>query len=392
VSRFLLVVPPFTGHVTPLVGVAEELRGRGHDVAWVGDGAMLTSLLRGAWPVYDCGPAPLAPRPPELRGFAALQHLWENVLVPLTESMEPVVCQAVRRSQPDVVICDQQALAGALVAERFGIPWATSASTSAELLDPLAAFPIVRDWLVGLLTDLRQRFGNPASPDDPRFSPYLIIAFTTAELASEPTGPVRFVGPARQHHVGNGGFPWDRLDPRRKPVLVTMGTVNTDAVGPFLRECVLALRSRPQVQGVFADPADLLRDFDDEILRMRWLPQQALLPNMAVVVCHAGHNTVCESLAHGVPLVVAPIRDDQPMVAEQVVASGAGLRLRFSHARAAHIGEALDRVLKRPVYAAAARRVQDSFAAAGGAHAAAEALEDLAHWPGRSVEHERFDQ
>ena len=38
------------------------------------------------------------------------------------------------------------------------------------------------------------------------------------------------------------------------------------------------------------------------------VPQLELLPHLDAVVCHAGHNTVCEALAHGVPLVVAPIR------------------------------------------------------------------------------------
>jgi hypothetical protein len=60
------------------------------------------------------------------------------------------------------------------------------------------------------------------------------------------------------------------------------------------------------------------------------------------VVCHAGHNTVCEALACAVPLVLAPVRDDQPLIAEQVAVAGAGLRLRFTYANAEHIGRALD--------------------------------------------------
>ena len=37
-----------------------------------------------------------------------------------------------------MVVADQQALAGGLVAERLGVPWATSATTSAEFTDVLA--------------------------------------------------------------------------------------------------------------------------------------------------------------------------------------------------------------------------------------------------------------
>ncbi|MFC7614712.1 glycosyltransferase [Actinokineospora soli] len=102
-----------------------------------------------------------------------------------------------------------------------------------------------------------------------------------------------------------------------------------------------------------------------------------MLDRAAAVVCHAGHNTVCESLARGVPLVVAPIRDDQPVIAEQVVTAGAGVRLRFAHATARHVGAALDTVLTGPAHRAAAHRVRDSFTRAGGAPAAADALESL---------------
>ncbi|MFD0345555.1 glycosyltransferase [Kitasatospora aburaviensis] len=96
------------------------------------------------------------------------------------------------------------------------------------------------------------------------------------------------------------------------------------------------------------------------------------------MVCHAGHNTVCESLWHGVPLVVAPIRDDQPVVAGQVAAAGAGVRVRFGRTDATRLGQALDEVVDNAAHRAAARRIGDSFRAAGGASAAAAHLEQLA--------------
>lgn len=375
-TRYLIVVPPFTGHINPIAGVAEELRGRGHEVAWAGDEFVLSRILPGNWETHGCGGMPLTPRPPRLRGYAALKHLWEQVLVPLAEKMEPGVRQAVDIFRPDVVIADQQALAGALVAERAGIPWVTSATTSSELVDPLAAMPQVRAWLAELLAELRARCGEPAAEGDLRFSPHLVLAFTTAALTGQVRAPVRFVGPIQRPH-DDSGFPWDRLDPARAKVLVTMGTANTDVTEGFLRECAAALSARPGVQGVFADPGNSLRDLDGDFIRMPWLPQQALLPQLAAVVCHAGHNTVCESLASGVPLVVAPIRDDQPIIAEQVAAAGAGVRLRFTHSRAEHVGRALDQVLTEPSFTAAAGRIRDSFAAAGGARAAADALAEL---------------
>jgi UDP:flavonoid glycosyltransferase YjiC (YdhE family) len=101
------------------------------------------------------------------------------------------------------------------------------------------------------------------------------------------------------------------------------------------------------------------------------------MPHLDAVVTHGGHNTVCEALAHGLPLVVAPIRDDQPTVAAQVVAAGAGVRLTYSRARAADIRSALESVLDEPEYGLAAELVRESFLAAGGAATAADLLEKV---------------
>ena len=108
-----------------------------------------------------------------------------------------------------------------------------------------------------------------------------------------------------------------------------------------------------------------------------YVPQLALLRHVDAVVCHGGHNTTCEALAHGLPLVIAPIKDDQPIVADQVVAAGAGLRVKFGRVQPDELRTAVTRILTEPAFRSAAARVRDSFAAAGGAEAAASALEAL---------------
>jgi UDP:flavonoid glycosyltransferase YjiC (YdhE family) len=100
---------------------------------------------------------------------------------------------------------------------------------------------------------------------------------------------------------------------------------------------------------------------------------------MDAVVCHGGHNTVCESLWHGLPLVVAPIRDDQPIVAQQAADTGAGLRVRFNRVDAARLARSVEAVLDRSQgHRAAAETVGRSFRAAGGAERAADHLHRIA--------------
>ncbi|MEV0259893.1 glycosyltransferase [Streptomyces sp. NPDC050617] len=392
-TRFLFVVPPLVGHVTPLLGVAEALRARGHRVAWAGHADQLRDLAGADAAVFGCAlPGGELSRPPKLAGPAAFRFLWAEFLLPLAELMAPGVESAIGAFAPDVIVTDQHAVAGALVAERHGIPYVTSASTSAELADPLAGMPKVAAWLNGLLGGLRERLGDPAHRGDPRFSPHGVIAFTSRALLGDaelPHDRVYLVGPAIAARPSPSlspsarpGFPWPELDPSRRAVLVTLGTANADAGGRFLAEAVAALdAARDRVRGIVVDPGRTLAGaaVPPDVLVRPYVPQLDLLPRLDAVVCHGGHNTVCESLWHGVPLVLAPIRDDQPIVAGQVVAAGAGVRVRFSRVDAKGLGAAIDAVLDPAGgHRAAAEAIGDSFRAAGGTMAAADRLEDIA--------------
>jgi zeaxanthin glucosyltransferase len=393
VRRFLFVVPPLVGHVNPLLAVAGELTGRGHEVAWAGHAGLVRRLAGDGARVFDCAlPGAEVRRPPGLTGPAAFRFLWEDFFVPLAEAMAPGVEAAIDGFGPDVVVSDMHAVAGALVSEGRGVPCVTSASTAAELIDPLAAMPKVAAWLDGLLGGLRQRLGAGPAPashaGDPRYPPYGTLAFTGRALLGDarlpvPDERVRLVGPAIGPAGRPGaadGFPWEWLDPARRAVLVTLGTANADAGGRFLMEAVAALAGLGEaVQGVVVDPGHTLRNagvtVPPGVLVREHVPQLDLLERVAAVVCHAGHNTVCESLWHGVPLVVAPIRDDQPIVAGLVVDAGAGVRVRFNRVDAARLGAAIAGVLDPSGgHRAAARAIGRSFRAAGGAAAAADHL------------------
>jgi MGT family glycosyltransferase len=379
--RVLLVVPPLTGHVAPLRAVAAALGGQGHEVAWCGP-QPATSALTGANLVYPAGrsePFGVEHRPADLRGFAALRFLWQQYLVPLADAMAPGVRAAVERFAPDLVVTDQQALAGALAAKALGVPWVTSASTTTELGDPLRDLPKVAEWVRRLQRELCSRHG--VTPSDLRFSPELILAFTTRELAGAPSdefaGAVRYVGSVTpgSSTADIEDFAWGELD-GRPLVVVTLGTANARSGIRFLAECRAALAAMPEVQGVVVDPTRTLRG--DAVLVVPRIPQVELLRGTSVLVCHAGHNTVCESLAEGTPMVLAPIRDDQSMVAERVVTAGAGVRLRFDRAQAKQVGEAVATIRGNPDYTTAADRLRRAFASAGGAPSAVEHLKALA--------------
>jgi MGT family glycosyltransferase len=161
-------------------------------------------------------------------------------------------------------------------------------------------------------------------------------------------------------------------------VLVSPGTCNREAGRRFFATVVTtAAPLAGRLQAILVAPPDHLGPVPHHVLVREFVTHLDLLAHLDAVVSHAGHNTVCETLAHGVPLVVAPIRDDQPVIARQVTDSGAGVRVRFGRASATELRDAITSVLDDPSYRAVARRVQASFTAAGGAPAAADYLEKL---------------
>ncbi|WP_413787712.1 glycosyltransferase [Streptomyces platensis] len=407
--RVLFVVPPLAGHVNPTVAVAAELTARGHQVAWTGPAAALTPLLPTGSLLYAAGDRDAAggqelggARWRDLRGIAALRFLWAEALIPLARAMLPGVHAAVEAFRPDVLVTDQQALAGPVVARRHGLPWATSATTSAEIVRPFDDFPKVGEWVSQRIAALLAECGAPGGWD-PRFSPHLVLVFSTPALIGD-DGPERAaahtrdggpggvagrypphyacVGPAFGARPAGGDFPWRRLDPGRARVLVSLGTLNRAAGArfyPAVLRAADALAGRAQL--ILAAPGDLAGDIPPHMLHQEYVPQLQLLPHLDAVLCHGGHNTVCEALAYGLPLVVAPVRDDQPIVARQVAEAGAGVRVRFGRARADELHQALSAVLDDPAHRRAARRIQASFAAAGGAATAADRLEKLRPGP-----------
>ena len=385
-ARFLIVVPPLTGHILPTVAVAEALTERGHEVAWAGNSGYLAGVLppgRTVFAVDDEFPGePLADRLVRWRGLraaTAFRFFWEDFLIPLAHSMVPGVRTAVDSFGPDVVLADQQALAGALVARERRLPWATSATTTAELTGQYETMPKLGVWAQEQLAALQADYGV-TDPVDLRFSDRLVLAFSTLELLNPPEPPgehIAFVGPAAGGRGTPVPFDWDWLDPARRHVLVSLGTVNQDSGDRFFAVAAEAIATMADsVQAIFVHPGDGL-DLPANVLAARRVPQLELLPHLHAVVFHGGHNTMCEALAHGLPLVVAPIRDDQPANASQITDAHAGVRIKFGRVSVEELREAITAVLDDPSYAAGAARIRASFETAGGAAAAATRLEKL---------------
>ncbi|MEV7028285.1 glycosyltransferase, partial [Kitasatospora sp. NPDC093558] len=271
---------------------------------------------------------------------------------------------------------------------RHGLPWASFAPGAMELGRPYRALPQVEAWMTGLLRGLWERAGLPVEEyTDPRFSPALVLAttgpaLTGTALAGTDAYPPEYalVGPVHGERPADPSFPWERLLPGRRRVLVTMGTLAGELGADFHARAVRALElCGDDVQPVFTAPRALLPELPPHAVAVDRAPILEMLTRGALdaVLCHGGMNTVGEALVHGIPLVTAPIRHDQPFVAAQVEAVGAGVRVPFARVTPERLARALRAVLDEETYRTAAARVGNELLAGGGAAAAADRLEAL---------------
>jgi len=361
------------------VAIGDALAARGHDVAWCGPESDLRPLVGPDVTIFPTGKRSY--REIAHGGIAAVRELWEEYVLPLNRFIQGPVDRAVTQYQPDVVLADQYALAGALAAHKHGVRWASLCSGVLELTPP-ADDPGLQDWVRSKLAQAWETAGLAADDRlDLRFSPYLAIATTSRALTGTAPMPRHCVlagavlGPRRT----DPSFSWDWWDPGRRHVLVTAGTLSAHLVHGFVTRMMAALEPMAgQVQVVLNAAADTVPDPQPHVLVAPRVPMLDLMPRLDAVVCQGGQSTVNEALAHGVPLVVAPIRLHELTVAEQVTRAGAGIAVSFSAATPAQLAAAVMAVLDEPGYREHARRISAEYSAAGGTGAAAAHLAALA--------------
>ena len=172
---------------------------------------------------------------------------------------------------------------------------------------------------------------------------------------------VHFVGPRLDDPA------WAAVDDWRPPgkgplVLVAMSSVFQDKTD-LLRRVAVALGQLP-VRGLLTtgravDPADVPAPGNVRVVRAA--PHGAVLAEAAGVVTHAGHGTVLESLAAGVPLACSPMGRDQKDNTTRVLRLSAGRAVDES-AGPDRIAAAVRQLLDDPDYAAAARRFAGTLA------------------------------
>jgi zeaxanthin glucosyltransferase len=120
----------------------------------------------------------------------------------------------------------------------------------------------------------------------------------------------------------------------------------------------------------------------DDTLVVRFAPQLDLLAHAVVVLCHGGLNTVLESLARGIPLVIMPFADDQFGVAFRVARTGAGVAIDRC-ASVQELRRAVAAVISDARYGSSAVGLMRGMSRRDGLEEACQLIEDAAMSPAR---------
>lgn len=403
-SRLLAYTSPARGHLYPVVPILAELGRRGHRTIAYGLSGELSHLRTLGIEAQPIDPAieenqivDWRERLPTRAAISVLRTFAQR-----SELEAPDLQRAIAHHTPDALLVDINCWGAGAVAEASGLPWAIYSPYLLPLRSreapPFGLGLRPRDGPLGRIRDataakavdvvfdraalnslgaLRRRYGaSEVHSFDGLVRRAPLVLSLTAEGFEYPHSDwptsVRLVGPMSWSPPQAAPAWIDELsDPL---VLVTCSTERQRDE----RLLHLALEGLPvagiSVLGTSAahDPRAFSPPEGSKVVG--FASHDPFLRRVVCVVCHGGLGITQKALAAGVPVVVVPFGRDQMETARRVELAQAGVRLSPLRLSPSRLARAVERAIElRP----GAGRVRRAFIAAGGAPAAADALETL---------------
>jgi UDP:flavonoid glycosyltransferase YjiC (YdhE family) len=248
----------------------------------------------------------------------------------------------------------------------FGMGWTPKPGATGRTRDRIGRWLFRRIYerpLVPRLNEVRAQVGLTAigSLGDvvARANRVLVLTSRAFDFPATLPGNVRYVGAQLEDPEWTPEWvpPWPPGDDR--PIVAVGLSTTYQAHRPLLDRSIEALGSLP-VKALVSTGPIAIGSTPANVHASSYMPHSRVFPFADVVVTHGGLGTVHAALAHGKPLVCAPLGRDQPDNAARVVSRGAGVRVGAGSS-ARTIAAAVTRVLGDPEYAMAARRLGETI-------------------------------
>jgi UDP:flavonoid glycosyltransferase YjiC (YdhE family) len=417
--RIVLTTLGSLGDLHPFVAIALGLQARGHEAVIATSGSYRQKVealgigfhaVRPDLPSPEEAPAMMRRIMDQRRGGEVV--IRELVLPVVRESYEDLRAAS---DGADLLVSHVLTYAARLVAEKTGLPWASTMITpfgffsihdppvlpvapslsKLRFLGPRfhgSLFRLIR-WTARSWGEpwhrLRADLGLPPTSDDLLFeghlSPRLVLATFTRLLADrQPDWPAQTVITGFPFYDGHGtaGMPPDLarfLDEGPPPLVFTLGSSAVMDAGRFYEHSAAAakLLGRRAVLLVGTDTGNRPASLPDGVAAFDYAPFSELFPRAAAIVHQGGVGTTGQAMRSGRPVLVMPYAHDQFDNAGRVARLGVARtisRRRYSPARAA---AELRQLLDNPAYSRRAAEVGEQVRQEDGVQAACDALEEF---------------
>src|SRR5215469_3101230 len=403
------------GHLYPMSALAKHLKGRGHRVTFFAfadaeaflreTGLECAVFGREGFPLgYTRRAVDTLSRMKGMEGFRyTVETLCKEIGAQLDELPE-----AVKAAGVEALVIDQFLMGGSTVADYLRAPYMHVANALVGNLEPDVP-PISFGWgnESGPIAMLRNRFGHAVVRKIfrpvretlnerrrvwglPLYEEFMNERFGSGpQISQEPPSfefPRRelprnfsYVGPLQDRSSRTEvAFPWERID-GRPLIYASMGTLQNGLAWVF--EAILKGCAGVDAQLVLSTGGNLNPDqfssLSDGAIVVKYAPQMDLLKQAAMCITHGGLNTILESLAQGLPMVVVPMTNDQPAAGVRVAWTGVGKVVPVKKLEPDLLRSAVNDVLSKPSYGENARRLQAEIAGMNSLERAADIVESV---------------
>ncbi|MEQ1728428.1 MAG: glycosyltransferase [Vicinamibacterales bacterium] len=409
------------GDIDPFIGLALELRMRGHratlaTIAYYQP--LIESLGLGFRPIRPGGdPSDIALIERIMHPTRGSQYLLQEVLFPVIEAMYEDIDAAAEGA--DLLVSHPVTFATPIVAARRRLPWANvvlapTSMFSAYDFPAVPPAPWVKElqrfgtWpgrlIVGVarretakwaepVFRFRERLGleRGANPIfEGQHSPHRVLALYSRVLGDpQPDWPANVVVTGHVFHDAPHGT---ALPPALEqfladgpaPVVFTLGSSVVMIAKEFWRQSLDAARRLGVRAVLLAGPR--AAELQDQIaagaaggsgpfLAVERAPHSLLFPHAAAVVQQCGIGTLAQSLRSGRPMLAVPYSHDQPDNAWRAKHLGMARTVHASRYSAPRAARALRTLLDEPAYTDAAGRVASIVRSEDGVRTACDAIE-----------------
>jgi MGT family glycosyltransferase len=407
------------GHLFQALTLAQTLQTRGHKVAMVSQPENATSIAKSfgiefhALDAAGIGPTAITRLMPALgtilgRRADLVRMKMFQILAEALLTKGPAILNEL---QPDIVVVDQNVVAGSTLCDHLEIPFVSLATSvpwhaEANVVPHFAgwqfddsdrmrrkntffnrAFEIYMSPVLGAINRYRRDWKLPKLR---RTADTFSDRLQLSQLCPALDFPRNHL-PKCFRYIGSLGsnrqtktidFPWDKLD-GRPLIFASMGTVRSKRNLEIFQKISLAcsdidaqlIMSLGRLSEDTQKLASALLPLPNNQILVGFAPQVELLNRASLLITHAGVNTVLEAIAREVPMIALPRNVDHPAMATRIQYAGIGLRASITKFQPLELRTMIDQVLSESRSKERLRVVRQDLERCGGVDRAADLIE-----------------